>query len=295
MYIKIKSPERFSLLLQLIASGILCAAIFFLLLPILFVGDIHLAWEQIRAIFQEFKHDEGVLVAYGTVIVICALPVFFLKGVWNWFQKRKQWTKPSTVRALDFEHDGVSVITCEGNYFLPYQETQLTVDSQIITVRTKNNRYPTIAAITFHFSQAGGTTFTVNHKPTNDTLYQIANFYPQFQQLTFHFTLSSPNDTDQQQLANFLQEQLENQRLYGFHVKYRNHWLLLLFALLFCALPLLPTFMLDGFWSDFAFPFFWIFAILMLGMLAGGIAMLYGTCKDLKVKRKLARLRSQNH
>lgn len=294
MYIKIKNPQRSSLLVQIIALAVVFATILSILLVFIFVTrDIHLVWEQMIKFFQYSKQEQGSLISWGAVIIICAIPIFLLKEIWDWFQKRKQWAGPTAIRVLDFEPEGISLITYQSKYFLPYRETKLAVDSQIITIRTKNSSYPAITAITFCFKQ-GDTTFTVDHKPANDTLYQIMDFYPRFQKLTFHFTLSSPSNLAQQELAHFVQEQLENHRRYGFHVRYKEHLTITLFALLFCALPFVPALAVGGLLFDFHSIFFWIVAVLLLSMLTGGLTMLYGIYKDLKVKHKLNQLHSQN-
>ena len=133
----------------------------------------------------------------------------------------------------------------------------------------------------------------MHHKPTAQFLYQLADLHPHLKNLSFDFNLSVPEDADQQELAAFLKEQLENQRRYGLHRRYRSYLTLILFSLLFIALG---TGALGIVISSFNPHFFiaWVFLGLGLGILLGGLALMGGILQDMLTARKLKQLRHLN-
>lgn len=287
MYIKIKNPDRSALLVQIFTVGILVSCIFsFLLTFILISGDVGTVWKEAVDFFYLSKQEEGPLVTTGAVLAIAALPITLIVLLVQWFRKRKQWTHADIVRTLEFAQDGVILSTGKGNYFLPYADTQLTVDSRLVTVRTKNSQYAIINSLTLTFKQSEQF-FKVCHKPNNDILYQLMDFHPKFKQLDFDFTLSEPHSTNQQELAEFVKEQLENQRLYGTHVRHKNHLVLILMSLLFSVGPLLFIVETEEVMFDFSWPMSWILLLFVLAVTAAGIWIGYKTVQDLRLAKRL--------
>lgn len=293
MYIRIKTPARSTLLVQLFTLGTLLAV--FLMIGVVFMlvsGDITSVWKEALNLFYDLKQEKGLLSALLCVFAILMIPVGLLSVIWQWCKQRRRWNSPTFIYALGFNPDGITLYTRQQLHFLPYAETNLSVNGELITVRTKNNSHAALHALTLTFEQDNNR-FQVHHKPTSQFLYHLADLHPHLKNLSFDFSLSAPEDADQQELAAFLKEQLENQRRYGLHCRYRSYLTLILFSLLFIALGTGALgLVLVGF--DPHLFMAWVFLVLGLGILLGGLALMGGILQDMLTARKLKQLRHLN-
>jgi len=296
MYIKIKNPTHYALLAQL-------GTLIFLLVVILVVitvftiasGSITAVWEGAVEFFNYTKQEKGLFTAVFCVFGILMIPIGIIAGIIEWRKKRTRWVTPTAVYALDFGPEGVTAYTRQNTQFLPYKETDFKMTGELVTVRTKNGSHAALHALTLTFLSQGHHT-EVSHKPmTYNLLYQLADLHAYFKTFAFNCKCSSSYDTDQQELATFLKEQIQNQMCYGLHCRYRSHFVMVLCSLLFMTLgvgALLLAFAF-GFIAPFRSFMGWVLLIQGAGLLVGGIILLYHVIRDKRTAYKLKQLRGK--
>lgn len=296
MYIKIKNPARHALLMQLGTSSFLLAMAIVLMIgifgPIIFSGSITAAKEQAVEFLNFVKQEEGLVVSGLLILGILAIPVGVIVGLIEWWRKRAQWNTPSTVYALDFGTEGITIYTRQNTQFLLYKETDFKMTGELVTVHTRYGSHAALHALTFVFLSQGHS-ISVSHKlSTIELLCQLADLHTRFKTFEFDCKQSTSHDIDQQELATFLKEQVQNQMRYGLHLRYRNYFVLILYGLLFVVLGV------SALWLAFAFglnPFkdFIVWIPLLPGaiFLTAGIIFLYSAIKEKHTARKLKQLR----
>ena len=291
MYIKIKNPTHYALLAQLatliVFLAIILAVIIFITLS---AGSITVVWKEALEFFNYVKQKKGIIPAGLCAVGIPLIPVAILVGLVEWWKKRPQWTTPDDVYALDFSQEGVTVYTRRDTRFLPYKETDFRITAELVTVRTKNGSHAALNALTLIFLSQGNN-ITVSHKiMTTKLLYQLADLHRYFQTFAFNCNRSSAHDTDQQKLAVFLEEQIQNQIGYGLHRRYRNHLIMTLCGLLFMVLGIGIVWLAFTFDNPFKTFIGGIFLLQGIGFLTSGIGLLYSVIKDQRTVRLLKRL-----
>lgn len=293
MYIKIKNPARHALLVQLatllLLLGIILAAVVAFTLV---AGSITAVWEGAVEFFNYIKQEEGIFTAGFCVFGILMIPIGIIAVLVEWWQKRIQWNTPTAVFALDFGPEWVTVYTCQNTQFLPYKETDFKITAELVTVRTKYGSHAALHALTLTFLSQGHR-IEVGHKLTaGKLLYQLADFHSRFKSFAFDCSPSS-YDADQQELAIFLKEQIQNQTCYGLHRYYRSYLTLILYGLLFLAfgIGILCLVFSFGFGDSFSTIMGGMFLLLAIIFLTSSIILLYNVIKDKQTAHKIKQLR----
>lgn len=293
MYIKIKNPTRHTLLVQLATLLLLLGVILAIVLMFIFVtGSIAIVWEGAVEFFNYIKQEEGIFTAGFCVFGILMIPIGIIAALVEWRQKHTQWDIPAAVYALDFGPEGITVYTRKNTQFLLYRETDFTMTGELVTVRTKNGSHAALHALKLTFLSQGHRV-EVSHKlSTSKLLYQLADFHSHFKSFAFDCRLSS-HDADQQELATFLKEQIQNQTYYGLHRYYRSYLTLILYGLLFLAFGIggLCLVFSFGFGDSFSTFMGGMFLLLAIIFLTSSIILLYNVIKDKQTARKIKKLR----
>lgn len=297
MYIKIKNPTHHALLMQLGTSSFLLAMAIVLMVgivcPIILSGSITAAKEQAVEFLNFVKQEEGFVVTGLFILGILAIPVGVIVGLIEWWQKRAQWNTPSAVYALDFGTEGITIYTRQNTQFLLYKETDFKMTGELVTAHTRYGSHAALHALTLVFLSQGLST-RISHKlPTIELLYQLADFHSHFKSFAFDCRLSS-HDADQQELATFLKEQIQNQTCYGLHRYYRSYLTLILYGLLFLAFGIGGLCLVFSFGFGDSFSTFFMggmFLLLAIIFLTSSIILLYNVIKDKQTARKIKQLR----
>ena len=293
MYIKIKNPTRHTLLVQLATLLLLLGVILAIALMFVFVtGSITIVWEGAVEFFNYIKQEEGILTAGFCVFGILMIPIGIIAVLVEWWQKRTQWNTPTAMFALDFGPEGVTAYTRQNTQFLPYKETDFKITAELVTVRTKYGSHAALHALTLTFLSQEHR-IEVGHKLTaGKLLYQLADFHSHFKSFAFDCRLSS-HDADQQELATFLKEQIQNQTCYGLHRYYRSYLTLILYGVLFLAFGIggLCLVFSFGFGDSFSTFMGGMFLLLAIIFLTSSIILLYNVIKDKQTARKIKKLR----
>lgn len=302
MYLKIKDPLYTQARKNLLAMGLL----FFTFLTVVgFIlafahGDVALAWHTViegsSDFFNYVRKEDGPLMG-NFIIFICVLfvfliPVLFILSVRNWYQKRQIFDTPSAVRALNFGTGGVTLYTKEQNYFLPYAETTFSLTGKVSSLRTKNRRHAFLNTLTFTFQQQKSI-FKIAHKhSSNKVLYRLVDLHSRFKDFSSHIAPFSEWDSVEKNLADFLNKQIQNQRLYGYHKNCQSPLATTFIGLLFLVIGI-PFFV--GSLRLLAFPeHFYFSPILSLFIVAIGLRFLYLVAQDIWVSWKIKKLSNRN-
>ena len=298
MYIKIKNPTRHALLMQLGKSSFLLAMAIVLMVgivcPIILSGSITAAKEQAVEFLNFVKQEEGFVVTGLFILGILAIPVGVIVGLIEWWQKRAQWNTPSAVYALDFGTEGITIYTRQNTQFLLYKETDFKMTGELVTVHTRYGSHAALHALTLVFLSQGLST-RISHKlPTIELLYQLADLHTRFKSFEFDCKQSTSHDIDQQELATFLKEQVQNQMRYGLHRRFRDYFVLILYGLLFLAFGIGGLCLVFSFGFGDSFSTFFMggmFLLLAIIFLTSSIILLYNVIKDKQTARKIKQLR----
>ncbi len=294
MYIKIKNPTRYTLLMQLGALVLVLAVILAIGIIFTFVsGSMSAVWEGTREFVRYIKQEEGVFTVVFCIFGLLMIPVGIIATFMEWKQKRTQWADPTNVFALDFGPEGVTAYRHQNTIFFPYQETDFKMTAELVTVRTKNSSHAALHALTLLFLSQGHR-IKVSHKLTTlKCLYQLADLHAYFKSFSFACQLSSSYDVHQQELAAFLKEQMQNQIRYGLHRRYRAYFTMILGSLLFLAFGMgsLCLVFSFGFKDSFRISMSGMFLLLAIGFLTSGTILLYRVIQDKHIERKLKQLR----
>ena len=288
MYIKIKNPDRYALSTQLFTLGLFCLIFIIIIIFSIIIceGNFPFLWEQAKDFFNYAKKEKGILVAMAIPATILAMPVGLIVGIIQWFKKRSVWDNPSVVYALDFASDNIIVYTRQKEFCLLCSKTKLSVNTEMITVRTKHSSHPAPNAFTMVFTD-GENSFTVNHKFNYKLLYALADLHKYFKDISFEFTA---NTAQQEELASFLKEQIENQKRFGMHRRYHSYFNVTIGALTFIACGILGLNLIIYYMFNPRFFMSWIPVLLLLGMLSGGIIIICSIIKDIYIAHKIKQL-----
>lgn len=294
MYTKIKNPARYALSAQLFIFGLICLTFIVIIIYFIIISEwnVSFLWEQAKDLFNFAKKEKGILAAMAIPTFILLIPIGLIAGIIEWFKKRSVWDNPSAVYALDFAPDKIIVYTKQKEFCLLCSKTKLSVNTEMITVRTKHSSHPAPNAFTMVFTD-GENSFTVNHKFNYKFLYALADLHKYFKDISFEFTA---NTAQQEELASFLKEQIENQKRFGMHRRYHNYLHVAIGGIMFIGLAIFVTLMIYDIF-DHRFFMSWILVLLvllLLFLLAIGIQMIYSVVKDIYIAHKIKQLEGLN-
>ena len=304
MYLKIKDPQLSTVKINLFAMGLVaCTLIAIGLLFLVAVkGDISLLWRTtmdiLADLFRGIRQEEGLL-AGGLVVlglklfIFLVLPLNFILTAYYLGKYYKTFNKKTAVYALHFTDDGVIIHTEKEKTFLPYTETSLSIEGKVGITNGKYGDFAVLQTLTFTFLKDNFSLEVPHKHSSNKKLYQLVDLHSRFKKFSFHINTACPYSTVQKEMADFLNEQIKNQYLYGLHLHSQQPFsslifvaLLLLFAGGFMGCTLLSVLFPH---NDFA-PVTYAVVMCTVALFALAIIVFYIAVKDLFTARKLKRI-----
>ena len=275
MKIKLKQSASFQKLLPFMLSVGLLFLSFFLLKTGegLSLGEF---WSVMlsRAHEKDFFVYALMIILPGLVLIAVALAVYHLLRRYFFNRSANPFVE------MNFGPDGVLLEkkNARGNVFLPYSETDLSVEVQTTIQYDKyGNAHWAFGGFKLSFSQQGNT-FSVFHQAGLAFLQTILDEGKKFKSCTAHAQPLNPRtapNEQEQQFIRFLEEQFENHRRYGVILKDfpQKRWMLLVAGIIYILTASIIFAVLLGVLPRLhAYPIFYI----VLGLLAAGPLLLSG-------------------
>lgn len=301
MRIKIKSPKK-----EQITSYLFFGSFFITLVVTILIylycklGSFSLIWKGVLAsLFNDLFKDEPLL-AIGLIAIIVFLFAMLPIGLWLLYKNMKEEKKNPPFIFLNFQPHGLLLENKDSrrNLLLPYEETSLSVQINIKTVRRKNNKNAAISTLVL-WLQGEDTSIEIEHLDGLPFVYKILDQKRPFKKLDFSTELTSPKDTLQQEFSTHITEQINNHKMFGIHCKFssfnRSLFFLLAIGLLFsfvCAVINCQHILLNLSFSEK--PFFSFFVCLPIStLLLVAIWFFKISIKDYFVAHKINKMKGK--
>jgi hypothetical protein len=223
MYIKIKDYKKTVSTWSIFCMG-LAMVIFLVVAFFILSNGISLFATILKDFLGSVQTQDGSFGLIMYILGICSIlmiPAAFIGVIYYWNKNRQRWQSPDSVYALNFNDSGVIVYTKQKEYFLPYSETSLSIRGTVATSLASTGihyPYPFLTEITLTFVQ-NNLQLQAHHQPTLKVLYGLVDLHSRFQNFSCKVFPLSKESFIEQSRADFLNEQIENQRLYKLHLQ----------------------------------------------------------------------------